>query len=89
MNPLGPFTSQALVLPPAVPVPLLEVLVSPAASKSFNHVAGLVRSSKGRYQDINAMTWYLRGGWQTKNRHNVLTIRSMHGNEDSGWKDQK
>ncbi|GEM45299.1 hypothetical protein [Deinococcus cellulosilyticus] len=71
------------ILPAAVPTVRLDVVVSPAAGKSFNHVSGEVTGTVATYQDINACTWYVRGGWEYRNGRK-MSRRGLSGGEDVG-----
>ena len=70
-----------LLLPAALPVPVLAAPVTPRASKSFNHLAGAV-SGQTNYQDLNACAWYQSGGWDLRNGRK-LRPRGLSGGEDS------
>lgn len=54
----GPLAVVALRLPSPAPVPLLAGGVQPRASRSFNHIAGLVSGARVLYADLSAFSWY-------------------------------
>lgn len=77
------------IQPDPVSLPHVELKLPIPAGKVLTHFSGSAKGMLATLDDLNAFIYFKRGGWETKNRRNMLTIRSMHGNEDSGWKDQK
>jgi len=66
--------------------PALEVGISPAATASYNWIAGEAHGGAARYPDAYAFVWYTGGGWYTANsRHG--TRRGARGGEDGrAWR---
>ncbi|GGJ56697.1 hypothetical protein [Deinococcus roseus] len=85
----GAYDSTGHVVPDPVDLPHVVLKLPLPAGLVLNHFYGSAKGMQATLDDLNAFVYFKRGGWETKNRHSMQKIRSMHGNEDSGWKDQR
>lgn len=77
-----------LLLPAALPVPVLAAPVTPRASKSLRHVAGAVLGSVTAYDDLNACAWFIGGGWELRGPRTAFGRPGMKGVEDGKQRKQ-
>jgi len=79
---LPEMVTRGYVAPAPAAVAEVAASITPAAGKSWHHVAGSARGSQLSYSDLHAFTWWSGGGWLTLNRGHRGIRRTHRGAED-------
>lgn len=76
------------VQPVPAPIPALLAGVQPRASRSFNHVSGVVVGSTATLADLNACAWFQGGGRELRGPRRSFGVLGLKGMEDAKLRKQ-